>query len=133
MFGGRCSFGFCCVVKKTAPPPGALWPIFAGLTHRGMDLYAATRWRRKYEGADCFFNFLDEVSSTAFCWLCLQPWGASNTWLACCWGTLSETFAKITDSIYWEGTTEAGIPGAVRTIRLQYVRIQATPMASRVA
>lgn len=29
-----------------------------------------------------------------------KPFGASNEWFACCWGTLSETFAKLSDSIY---------------------------------
>lgn len=29
-----------------------------------------------------------------------KPWGASNTNLPCCWGTLSETFAKLSDSIF---------------------------------
>ena len=31
-----------------------------------------------------------------------KPWGASNTDLPCCWGTLSETFAKLSDSIFWQ-------------------------------
>ena len=31
-----------------------------------------------------------------------RPFGASNTWLACCWGTMSETFAKLSDSVYWQ-------------------------------
>lgn len=30
-----------------------------------------------------------------------KPWGSSNGWLACCWGTLSETFAKNADSIFF--------------------------------
>jgi DUF1680 family protein len=33
-----------------------------------------------------------------------KPWGASNSWLACCWGTLSETFAKIGDSVFFHGS-----------------------------
>ena len=36
-----------------------------------------------------------------------KPWGASNEWLACCWGTLSETFAKVGDSIFFEGADGA--------------------------
>lgn len=33
-----------------------------------------------------------------------KPWGVSDEGLPCCWGTLSETFAKISDSIFYEGT-----------------------------
>lgn len=36
-----------------------------------------------------------------------KPWGASDEWLACCWGTLSETFAKIGDSIFFAGADGA--------------------------
>ena len=31
-----------------------------------------------------------------------KPWGRSDEGLPCCWGTLSETFAKIGDSIFFE-------------------------------
>jgi len=30
-----------------------------------------------------------------------KPWGKSNSDFPCCWGTLSETFAKLSDSIYF--------------------------------
>jgi len=30
-----------------------------------------------------------------------KPWGSSITGFPCCWGTLSETFAKLADSIYF--------------------------------
>lgn len=31
-----------------------------------------------------------------------KPWGSSDQGLPCCWGTLSETFAKIGDSVFFE-------------------------------
>ena len=31
-----------------------------------------------------------------------KPWGASNDGFPCCWGTLAETFSKLTDSIYFQ-------------------------------
>jgi DUF1680 family protein len=36
-----------------------------------------------------------------------KPWGASDEGLPCCWGTLSETFAKISDSIFYESADAA--------------------------
>merc|ERR1719456_1808180 len=30
-----------------------------------------------------------------------KPWVVSNHGFPCCWGTLSETFAKLSDSIYF--------------------------------
>jgi hypothetical protein len=31
-----------------------------------------------------------------------RPFGSAATWLACCWGSLSETFSKLSDSVYWQ-------------------------------
>ena len=31
-----------------------------------------------------------------------KPWGVSNDGFPCCWGTLSETYSKLTDSIYFQ-------------------------------
>ena len=31
-----------------------------------------------------------------------RPLASADAWLACCWGTLSETFAKLSDSVFWQ-------------------------------
>ena len=50
-----------------------------------------------------------------------KPWAASDVGpgygpgspgLVCCWGTLSETFAKLSDGIFWEGVDD-GVPPAL--------------------
>jgi len=53
--------------------------------------------------------FAPETHTTGFIYMLplgggglTKPWGASNSYLPCCWGTLSETFAKLSDSIFWE-------------------------------
>jgi hypothetical protein len=33
-----------------------------------------------------------------------KPWGPSNDGFPCCWGTLSETFSKLADSIFFESS-----------------------------
>jgi len=33
-----------------------------------------------------------------------KPWGKSDYGFPCCWGTLSETFAKLSDTLYFEST-----------------------------
>ncbi len=38
-----------------------------------------------------------------------KPWGASNVGFPCCWGTLSETFAKLPDSIWFSATDNATV------------------------
>ncbi len=37
-----------------------------------------------------------------------RPLASADSWLACCWGTLSETFAKLSDSVYWQDAAATG-------------------------
>jgi DUF1680 family protein len=34
--------------------------------------------------------------------LVAKPWAAGDVKMPCCWGTLSETFARLSDSVFWE-------------------------------
>ena len=38
-----------------------------------------------------------------------KPWGLSNDSFPCCWGTLAETFSKLTDSIYFQMPDSSGL------------------------
>lgn len=38
-----------------------------------------------------------------------KPWGRSDEDFPCCWGTLSETFSKLTDSIYFQAADGLGL------------------------
>jgi len=38
-----------------------------------------------------------------------KPWGASNWSFRCCWGTLSESFAKLSDSIYFTSPSKNAV------------------------
>jgi len=38
-----------------------------------------------------------------------KPWGASNHSFPCCWGSLSESFSKLSDSIYFQSPVEEAI------------------------
>ena len=40
-----------------------------------------------------------------------KPWGKSNYGFVCCWGTLSEQFSKLSDSIYFESNGEVAPAG----------------------
>ena len=62
--------------------------------------------------------FAPETHTTGFIYMLplgggglTKPWGASNSYLPCCWGTLSETFAKLSDSIFWESADASTLFG----------------------
>jgi DUF1680 family protein len=38
-----------------------------------------------------------------------KPWGKSNMGFPCCWGTLTEQFSKLTDSIYFSSPDHSTI------------------------
>ena len=49
-----------------------------------------------------------------------KPWGMSNSSFPCCWGTLTEQFSKMADSIY-SGDPQLRTPWA--TSKLEQVQI----------
>ena len=44
-----------------------------------------------------------------------KPWGKSDYGFPCCWGTLSESFAKLSDTVFFTSADGAGDGGAAST------------------
>jgi DUF1680 family protein len=84
-----------------------LWEGQAGYA----DFYESALWngilgnqlRDEAEGATSYIYMLPLGGAS------LKPWGKSDRGFPCCWGTLSESFAKLHDSIFFAAADGSGI------------------------